>query len=167
MSVVTVDLRDPDQISELVARAVLQPRGSTSWATMSVLSFPHLSLTRTSKNGAQGASSGVYGATKRAVNAISASLRDELEEGTIRVTFEPGEHLPAETLEALSENPKQMLCNPVDVARAVLFAVTQPINVSIADIVVRPPRAMTLLHSEIFPFLFRKIVFPPILRLQF
>jgi NADP-dependent 3-hydroxy acid dehydrogenase YdfG len=127
---------------------------------------------------AQRPNSGVYGATKHAVNTISASLRDELEEDTIRVTnvmpgatstnfarnfpeafveriidmsgmevaFEPGQHLPAETLEALSENLNQMLCSPSDVARAVLFAVTQPINVNIADIVVRPPRAMTLPH---------------------
>lgn len=35
---------------------------------------------------AQRNNSGVYGATKHAVNAISASLREELEEDTIRVT---------------------------------------------------------------------------------
>ena len=127
---------------------------------------------------AQRRNSGVYGATKHAVNVISASLRDELEEDTIRVTnvmpgatatnfarnfpkpfvdriikmsgmdieAEPGEHLPSETLDALAENLQQTLCSPADVARAVLYAVTQPINVNIADIVVRPPRAMTIPH---------------------
>lgn len=127
---------------------------------------------------AQRRNSGVYGATKHAVNVISASLRDELEEDTIRVTnvmpgatatnfarnfpkpfvdqiikmsgmdidHEQGEHLPRETLDALAENLKKTLCSPADVARAVLYAVTQPIEVNIADIVVRPPRAMNVPH---------------------
>lgn len=127
---------------------------------------------------AQRRNSGVYGATKHAVNVISASLRDELEEDTIRVTnvmpgatstnfarnfpkpfvdrivkmsgmdiqTEPGEHLPRETLDALADNMKQTLCSPADVAKAVLYAVTQPIEVNIAEIVVRPPRAMTIPH---------------------
>lgn len=127
---------------------------------------------------AQRRNSGVYGATKHAVNVISASLRDELEEDTIRVTnvmpgatatnfarnfdrdfvnrivkmagmdieIEEGEHLPPEVLEALQQNTKQLLSDPNDVAKAVLYAVTQPIEVNIADIVVRPPRAMTLPH---------------------
>ena len=127
---------------------------------------------------AQRRNSGVYGATKHAVNVISASLRDELEDDTIRVTnvmpgatstnfarnfprpfverivkmsgmdIQPqaGEHLPAETLETLAQNLKNNLCSPDDVASAVLYAVTQPINVNIADIVVRPPKAMTIPH---------------------
>lgn len=127
---------------------------------------------------AQRRNSGVYGATKHAVNVISSSLRDELEEDTIRVTnvmpgaiatnfarnfdrefvnrivrmsgmdieVRQGEHLPAEVLEALQSKLKQLLGNPNDVAKAVLYAVTQPIEVDIADIVIRPPRAMTLPH---------------------
>ncbi|NCF45015.1 MAG: SDR family NAD(P)-dependent oxidoreductase [Proteobacteria bacterium] len=127
---------------------------------------------------AQRSNSGVYGATKHAVNVISSSLRDELEEDDIRVTnvmpgatstnfarnfpaqfvqqiiaasgldidFTPGEHLPAQTLQALAEHLPKMLCQASDVANAVLFAVSQPINVNIAEIVVRPPRAMNLAH---------------------
>ena len=127
---------------------------------------------------AQRRNSGVYGATKHAVNVISSSLRDELEEDTIRVTnvmpgaiatnfarnfdrefvngiikmsgedieVEQGERLPPEVLEKLQSKMKQLLGNPNDVAKAVLYAVTQPIEVNIADIVVRPPRAMTLPH---------------------
>jgi len=127
---------------------------------------------------AQRPNSGVYGATKHAVNVISSSLRDELEDDDIRITnvlpgatstnfarnfppafaeqfinaagldipFTPGELLPAETLDALANNLKPMLCNPVDVANAVLYAVSQPINVNIAEIVVRPPRAMNVAH---------------------
>ena len=135
-------------------------------------------LVNLSSVSAQRRNSGVYGATKHAVNVISASLRDELEGDTIRVTNvmpgatatnfarnfprpfverivklsgmditpEAGEHLPPETLDALAENMPHTLCSPDDVARAVLYAVTQPIHVNIADIVVRPPRAMTIPH---------------------
>ena len=122
--------------------------------------------------------SGVYGSTKHAVNSISASLREELEEDTIRVTnvmpgaiatnfarnfesefiqtmakmggmdidIEKGESLPREALETLATNLKQLLGNPNDVAKAVLYAVTQPIEVNIADIVVRPPKSMSVPH---------------------
>jgi NADP-dependent 3-hydroxy acid dehydrogenase YdfG len=127
---------------------------------------------------AQRRNSGVYGSTKHAVNVISSSLRDELEEDTIRVTnvmpgaiatnfarnfdrefvnsivkmsgtgieVQQGERLPPEALETLQTKMKQLLGNPNDVAKAVLYAVTQPIEVNIADIVVRPPRAMSLPH---------------------
>ena len=127
---------------------------------------------------AQRRNSGVYGSTKHAVNVISSSLRDELEEDTIRVTnvmpgaiatnfarnfdrefvngivkmsgmdieVQQGERLPPEVLETLQAKMKQLLGNPNDVAKAVLYAVTQPIEVNIADIVVRPPRAMNLPH---------------------
>lgn len=119
---------------------------------------------------------GVYGSTKHAVNAISATLRRELEEDTIRVVnvmpgaiatnfarnFDPkvvagivgasgmqvevkrGERIPDEVLEKVQPALRQLLGNAEDVAAAVLFAVTQPIHVNIADIVVRPPKALNL-----------------------
>jgi NADP-dependent 3-hydroxy acid dehydrogenase YdfG len=125
---------------------------------------------------AQRPDSGVYGSTKHAVNAISATLRRELEEDSIRVVnvmpgaiatnfarnFDPtfvegfvkmagldvevkkGERLPDEVFEVLGEKLKQMLGDPEDVARAVLYAVTQPIHVNLADIVVRPPKQLDL-----------------------
>ena len=127
---------------------------------------------------AQRNNSGVYGATKHAVNVISSSLRDELEEDTIRVTnvmpgatstnfarnfprefvnkiismsgmdidAKEGEHLPPEVLDQQQQNAKQMLANAHDVSKAVLYAVTQPIEVNVAEIVVRPPRAMNVAH---------------------
>ena len=127
---------------------------------------------------AQRRNSGVYGATKHAVNVISASLRDELEEDDIRVTNvlpgatatnfarhfpapfvdkiiemsgteltpKEGDHYSAETLDGLAKNMSKNLCSPDDIANAVMYAVTQPITVNIADIVVRPPRAMTIPH---------------------
>lgn len=127
---------------------------------------------------AQRPNPGVYGSTKHAVNAISSSLRDELEDDTIRVTnvmpgatatnfarnfdrefvqtmvkmagmdieVKQGERLTPEVFETLQTNMKQLLSNPDDIARAVLFAVTQPIEVNIADIVVRPPKSMSIPH---------------------
>ncbi len=125
---------------------------------------------------AQRSNSGVYGSTKHAVNAISSTLRGELEEDTIRVTnvmpgaiatnfarnfdpafvagfvqmagldveIRPGERLPDEVFEAISSRMKELLGDPNDVAEAVLYAVTQPIHVNLADIVVRPPKQLDL-----------------------
>lgn len=125
---------------------------------------------------AQRSNSGVYGATKHAVNCISATLREELEGDTIRVVnvmpgailtnfarnFDPefvsrfiraagadvevkrGERLPDPVLEKLQPALKQLLGRPEDVARAVLYAVTQPIEVNVSEIVVRPPKQIQL-----------------------
>ncbi len=127
---------------------------------------------------AQRRDSGVYGATKHAVNCISATLRTELEEDSIRVVnvmpgaiatnfarnFDPefvkgfakmsgvgedvevtrGEKLPDDVIEALQPKMKQLLGNAEDVAKAVLYAVTQPIEVNVAEIVVRPPKQLNL-----------------------
>jgi NADP-dependent 3-hydroxy acid dehydrogenase YdfG len=125
---------------------------------------------------AQRADSGVYGATKHAVTSISATLRKELEEDTIRVVdvrpgafatnfarnfdpafinnfikatgadveFKRGERMPDEVVKKLSELMKPVLGNPDDVANAVLFAVTQPIHVNVAEIVVRPPKQLLI-----------------------
>jgi NADP-dependent 3-hydroxy acid dehydrogenase YdfG len=113
---------------------------------------------------------GFYGATKTAVNAITASLRQELETDTIRVvTVIPGptatnlaRHHP-DLLRGLAASlgeeigppsgglfPQdaldraaaagQVLASADDVARAVLFAITQPIELSISEITVAPAR---------------------------
>ena len=62
------------------------------------------------------------------------------------VEVKKGERLPPEILETLASKMKQLLGDPNDVAKAVLYAVTQPIEVNIADIVVRPPRSMNVPH---------------------
>jgi hypothetical protein len=117
---------------------------------------------------------GFYGATKTAVNAITASLRQELENDTIRVvTVIPGptatnlgRHnqpdrlrrlaasggeeigppsgglFPPEALDRVAAAVGQVLAHPDDVARAVLFAITQPVNVSISEITVQPARRL-------------------------
>lgn len=133
-------------------------------------------IVNVSSTAALRADSGVYGATKHAVNCISASLRGELEEDTIRVVnvmpgavatnfarnFDPavvgglvaasgiqielkrGERLPDEVFERVQPVLRQILAHPDDVAEAVLYAVTQPIHVNVADIVVRPPKQLAL-----------------------
>jgi NADP-dependent 3-hydroxy acid dehydrogenase YdfG len=125
---------------------------------------------------AQRNESGVYGSTKHAVNCISATLRAELEEDSIRVVnvmpgaiatnfarnFDPdfvagfvkmagldfevkqGERLPDEVFGKLTQQLKPLLGDPEDVANAVLYAVTQPIHVNLADIVVRPAKQLDL-----------------------
>jgi NADP-dependent 3-hydroxy acid dehydrogenase YdfG len=125
---------------------------------------------------AQRRDSGVYGATKHAVDCISATLRAELENDRIRVVnvmpgaiatnfarnFDPafvqgfvkasgfdievkkGERLPDEVFEKLQGAMQQMLGSPEDVADAVLYAVTRPIHVNVADIVVRPAKQIAL-----------------------
>lgn len=125
---------------------------------------------------AQRADSGVYGATKHAVNCISSTLRRELEEDSIRVVnimpgaivtnfarnFDPAVvagfvqmaglsieipadgRLPDEVIATLQPKMKQLFGSAEDVAAAVLFAVTQPITVNIADLVVRPPKQIAI-----------------------
>lgn len=120
--------------------------------------------------------SGVYGASKHAVNVIMASLRRELERDPIRLTtimpgvtatnfarsaspealqdalglaqlpfpYQQGQHLPDTVLAQIQAMLKQTMCSPEDVARTVLFALTQPIEVNIAELVVRPPVALNI-----------------------
>jgi NADP-dependent 3-hydroxy acid dehydrogenase YdfG len=118
---------------------------------------------------------GFYGATKTAVNAITASLRKELENDTIRVvTVIPGltatnlgRHRPdlmrglaamlgeevapsadgllaPEVLDRAAAAGGPVLAQADDVARAVLFAISQPIELSISEITVQPARRLDL-----------------------
>lgn len=123
---------------------------------------------------AQRPDSGVYGATKHAVNCISSTLRGELQDDSIRVVtimpgamatnfgrnFDPavisnivrasganvevkrGERLPDEVFDRFPPAMRRTLGSPDDVASAVLYAVTQPIEVNVAEIVVRPPKQL-------------------------
>jgi NADP-dependent 3-hydroxy acid dehydrogenase YdfG len=120
--------------------------------------------------------SGVYGATKHAVNTICNSLRKELEDDPIQVVnimpgaiatnfarnFDPavlqgmvamsgleaqpvkGERLPDDVLEAAQAALSDLLATPDDVADAVVYAVTRPPRVHVAEIVVRPNKDLNL-----------------------
>ena len=127
-----------------------------------------------SSGAARRGDSGVYGSTKHAVNVISNTLRNELEDDSIRVVtimpgviatnfgrnFDPavvagivkaagvdvevkqGERLPDEVFERMPDGMRKILGRPEDIANAVLYAVTQPIDVNVQEIVVRPPKQM-------------------------
>jgi len=60
------------------------------------------------------------------------------------IQVKKGERLPDEVIAKLQPLLKQVLGNAEDVARAVLYAVTQPIDVNIAELVVRPPKQLNL-----------------------
>jgi NADP-dependent 3-hydroxy acid dehydrogenase YdfG len=118
---------------------------------------------------------GFYGATKTAVNAISASLRQELEGDTIRVvnvipgltatnlgrqrpelvsqlgtllgediTPGPDGLLPQAVLDRAAAAAGPILAAADDVARAVLFAITQPTDLNVLEIAVQPARRLTI-----------------------
>ncbi|HXQ91129.1 MAG TPA: SDR family oxidoreductase [Acidimicrobiales bacterium] len=123
--------------------------------------------------------SGVYGATKHAVNCINESLRRELLDDPIQVVtimpgaiatsfarnFDPavlelmvssmggnaepgqfthGERLPDDVLDQAQRSMAQHLLRPEEVAEAVLWAVTRPAGVHLAELVVRPNKDLSL-----------------------
>jgi NADP-dependent 3-hydroxy acid dehydrogenase YdfG len=213
-TVVAMDVREPQQIQDLVQRAVKDTGRLDIMVNNAGLSFPtpiiegdpeewramletnvlallvgcqaavramrqckaEGQIVNISSIAAQRNDSGVYGATKHAVNCISSTLRRELEEDAIRVVnvmpgaigtnfarnFDPafvanfvqaagmkidvkrGERLPDEVMDTLQPRMKQVLASPEAVAEAVMYAVTQPISVNVAEIVVRPPKQLAL-----------------------
>jgi NADP-dependent 3-hydroxy acid dehydrogenase YdfG len=93
------------------------------------------------------AGSGVYNLTKWGVNAFSEALRQEVTEQGIRVTIvEPGAvatelpgHNRPEILEVMQQAFKGI--TPLaaeDIANAVVYALGQPPNVSLNEILIRP-----------------------------
>ncbi|HEY2769062.1 MAG TPA: SDR family oxidoreductase [Solirubrobacteraceae bacterium] len=76
----------------------------------------------------------LYSATKWAVTAMGESLRQELNDTGCRVTLiEPGQ---VDT--PFFDNPGEGRLQPEDVARAVMYAVSQPAHVDVNEILIRP-----------------------------
>ena len=76
----------------------------------------------------------LYSATKFAVTAMGEALRQECNDTGVRVTLiEPG---MVDT--PFFDNPVSNALEPDDVARAVMFAVSQPPHVDVNEILVRP-----------------------------
>jgi NADP-dependent 3-hydroxy acid dehydrogenase YdfG len=76
----------------------------------------------------------LYSCTKHAVTAMGEALRQEVAETDIKVTvIEPG----AVDTPFFDSRPSNAL-EPDDIARAVLFALTQPPHVDVNEILVRP-----------------------------
>jgi NADP-dependent 3-hydroxy acid dehydrogenase YdfG len=93
----------------------------------------HLLLTG-SVAGRKALEGSLYSATKWAVTAMGEGARQELNGTGVRVTVvEPG----AVDTPFFSRQPKAYL-EPEDVARAVMFAVSQPAHVDINELLIRP-----------------------------
>jgi NADP-dependent 3-hydroxy acid dehydrogenase YdfG len=96
-------------------------------------SVGHLLLT-SSVAGRRALSGSLYSATKHAVTAMAEAARQDLNETGVRVTsIEPG---MVDT--PFFDNPISNALEPDDIARAVLFAVTQPPHVDVNEILIRP-----------------------------
>ncbi len=89
---------------------------------------------------------GVYAGTKNAIRTISEALRQE-SEGRWRVTgISPGNvktefvsHIKNEALRKTSQEKSDQIAIPADaIADAIAYAISQPDNVDIGDIVIRP-----------------------------
>jgi NADP-dependent 3-hydroxy acid dehydrogenase YdfG len=77
----------------------------------------------------------LYSATKHAVHALAESARLELNGTGVRVTLiAPG----MTDTPFFAQRPLEEPLEPDDVARAVLFALSQPSHVDVSEIVVRP-----------------------------
>ncbi|MDQ0593504.1 NADP-dependent 3-hydroxy acid dehydrogenase YdfG [Chryseobacterium ginsenosidimutans] len=89
---------------------------------------------------------GVYAGTKNAVRTIAEAFRQE-SNGEIRITgISPGvvktnlaENIKNDQMKlAIQENMVKLAINPTAIANAVVYAIHQPLDVEIGDIVIRP-----------------------------
>ena len=91
---------------------------------------------------------GAYNASKWAVNAFTEALRQEVTAKGVRVTqIEPGDvdteltsHITNDTAKRAAQDSygSMRILDPDDVARAVLFTLTQPGHVAVNELLVRP-----------------------------
>lgn len=91
---------------------------------------------------------GVYAGTKNAIRTIAEAFRQE-SDGTIRITgISPGfvktdfaDNIKNEEMKtAVQKGMEQMAIDPIAIANAVMYAVSQPSDVEIGDIVIRPSK---------------------------
>jgi NADP-dependent 3-hydroxy acid dehydrogenase YdfG len=91
---------------------------------------------------------GVYAGTKNAIRTLSEAFRQE-SDGRVRITgISPGyvntdfaSNIKNEKMKtAIKQGMQQMAIDPVAIANAVLYAVSQPADVEIGEIVIRPSK---------------------------
>ena len=91
---------------------------------------------------------GVYAGTKNAIRTIAEAFRQE-SDGTIRITgISPGfvktdfaDNIKNEEMKtAIQNGMEQMAIDPIAIANAVMYAISQPDDVEIGDIVIRPSK---------------------------
>jgi NADP-dependent 3-hydroxy acid dehydrogenase YdfG len=91
-------------------------------------------------------SASVYCATKYAVRALSMGIEKELAKSGVRVTnISPGavateltQHITDQEVKDMFAQQELKFLEPEDIARAVAYAVTQPENVNVNEVIVRP-----------------------------
>jgi NADP-dependent 3-hydroxy acid dehydrogenase YdfG len=126
---------DPDAMREMVLTNVLGV-AYTIRATMPALreSKGHLLLT-SSVAGRRALQGSLYSATKFSVTAMGEAARLDLNDSGVRVTLiEPG----MVDTPFFDNPPKIEALKADDVARAVMFAVSQPPHVDVNEILIRP-----------------------------
>lgn len=129
---------DPDVWRDMILTNVLGV-GMTVQACLPALrkSRGHILLTG-SAAGRVTIPGSMYSATKWAVSAIGYGLREEVRGSGMRVTLiEPGMVDTA----FFDESPERAL-QPEDIARAVIYALSQPAHVDVNEILVRPTPAL-------------------------
>ncbi|TRW25635.1 SDR family oxidoreductase [Flavobacterium zepuense] len=91
---------------------------------------------------------GVYAGTKNAIRTIAEAFRQE-SDGNIRITgISPGfvktdfaNNIKNEDMKtAVQKGMEQIAINPIAIANAVIYAISQPDDVEIGDIVIRPSK---------------------------
>ncbi|WP_276373962.1 SDR family oxidoreductase [Chryseolinea sp. H1M3-3] len=91
---------------------------------------------------------GVYAGTKNAIRTIAEAFRQE-SEGNIRITgISPGfvktdfaNNIKNEEMKtAIQKGMEQIAIDPIAIANAVIYAISQPNDVEIGDIVIRPSK---------------------------
>jgi NADP-dependent 3-hydroxy acid dehydrogenase YdfG len=91
---------------------------------------------------------GVYAGTKNAIRTIAEAFRQE-SDGNIRITgISPGfvktdfaNNIKNEEMKtAVQKGMEQIAINPIAIANAVIYAISQPDDVEIGDIVIRPAK---------------------------
>lgn len=89
---------------------------------------------------------GVYAGTKNAIRTVTEAFRQE-SDGKIRITgISPGfvktnfaDNVKNQEMKtAISQTMKQIAISPEAIANAVIYAISQPENVEIGDLVIRP-----------------------------
>jgi NADP-dependent 3-hydroxy acid dehydrogenase YdfG len=83
-------------------------------------------------------------ATNFARNFDPAFVANFVKAAGMDVEVKRGERVPDGVMDEIQPKMQQLLAHPNDVAEAVLYAVTQPIRVNIAEVVVRPPKQLNL-----------------------
>ncbi|WP_025146432.1 SDR family oxidoreductase [Pedobacter jeongneungensis] len=91
---------------------------------------------------------GVYAGTKNAIRTIAEAFRQE-SDGNIRITgISPGfvktdfaNNIKNQEMKtAVQQGMEQIAINPIAIANAVIYAISQPKDVEIGDIVIRPSK---------------------------